>query len=136
MPEGIAVVKSLSASEIAQWRRGKDVASSDVPQVAAPAVFEEDEFDLGTPAWQAELDGPDIMAELLGEWWGNMTRDRDSMERALRWLRVRIPNAIGHMTDHDLLEHLNGLAKKAASRHAEGQRRPSRDLKTGRYTPQ
>lgn len=130
MPDGIAVIKRLSTDELKRWRHGKDLAVSDLEVGTAETASTT--FD--KPAWQAPLDGPDTMAELLGEWWGNMTRDRQSYQRAIRWLRLRVPDAVAHLSDSDLLEYLNGLARDAARRNEARYGRPTRDLGSGRYT--
>jgi len=130
MPDGISVVKRLSSEDLTRWRSGKDLAVSDI----AVGTAETAAATVDKPAWRAPLDGPDTMAELLGEWWGNMTRDRRSYQRAIRWLRLKVPGAVSHLTDADLLEYLNGLARDAAKKNESGQGRPSRDLGLGRYT--
>ena len=114
-------VDVLEPKELADWRTKRDLASSPAGKGsnfapgwhASPVVPGE----VAEPAKPAKpRSGTATMDSVLNFMWSNMTRDRDSYTRAIAWLRARVPHAVAHLTDAQLLDHVRMLARDATTR--------------------
>lgn len=112
--------RQLTPEEAASWRKTGEVREVS-PEGRLPVAPPEER-----PRWVPNLTAAETYEELLGRMWSHMRRDKDSYQRTLVWLRDRVPNAVGHMTDQQLFDHLEMLAR----RHTERALR-----KTGRSKP-
>lgn len=114
-------VDILEPKELADWRAKRDLASSPAGRGrnfapgwhASPVVQGEV---VEPPKPPKPRSGSETMDSVLAFMWGNMTRDRDSYQRAITWLRARTPHAVAHLTDAQLLDHLRMLARDATRR--------------------
>ena len=118
-------ILELDSAELAAWRK-KRAEEGDL--VRTPALsgggF--------APGWSAspvvEGDIPepyrpppprparDTMESVLNFVWSNMRRDRQSYYRAIRWLRLRVPDAVAHLTDTQLFDHVRKLSEESTQR--------------------
>ncbi len=101
------IVKRMDAAELAAWRKGRTVDSA--AGTTTPVAGTE-------PVWKRDYVKPLSAAEtrtaLFEQFWGNMTRDRDTFEAAIRWMRRRQPG-LSHRTDDELKAFLFEYTKEA-----------------------
>ncbi len=62
------------------------------------------------------LDARDTQKALMGHLWSVWRSDRRSMQMALSWVRRRAPDAVSHMTDRQLFDHLEDATREATTR--------------------
>ncbi len=101
------IVKRMDAAELAAWRKCRTVDSA--AGTTAPVAGTE-------PVWKRDYVKPLSAAEtrtaLFDQFWGNMTRDRDTFEAAIRWMRRRQPG-LGHRSDDELKAFLFEFTREA-----------------------
>jgi hypothetical protein len=126
----------LTPAELADWRSRNDDIASSAPgisgvtrtKVAGVAQAPVDRFD---PTLKASpiteqtvventhvkpLDARDTQKALMGHLWSIWREDRRSMQMALAWVRRRAPDAVAHMTDRQLFDHLEDATREATTR--------------------
>ena len=105
---GLEIVKRMDAAELAAWRRGRDVDSAAGTTEPVAGASKE--------AWKRDyvkpLSAADTRTALFEQFWGNMTKDRDTFAAAIRWMRRRQPG-LGHKTDDELRDFLLKYTREA-----------------------
>lgn len=126
----------LSSGELADWRAKNDNIASSRPgisgvtksRVAGVAQAPVDRFDPTLKAYPVTeefpveqthvkpLDAGDTQKALMGHLWNVWRSDRRSMQMALAWVRRRAPDAVAHMTDRQLFDHLEDATRESTTR--------------------
>ncbi len=98
------IVKRMDAAELSAWRQGKTIDSSAGPTPAGGSVVRR--------GYVKPLGAADTRTEVFEHLWESMTRDRDTFEAAIRWMRRRRPG-LGHKTDDELKDFLYDFTREA-----------------------
>ena len=118
-------ILELDSPELAAWRKRRaeqgDLVRTPALQgngfapgwTASPVVEAET---VEPPKAPKPRSGRETQDSVMNFLWSNMTRDRESYERAIRWLRLRVPHTVSHLTDVQLLEHVRKLSDDATRR--------------------
>ncbi len=125
----------MTPAELAKWRREGDIASSrpgisgvTKSKIEGVSQAPVDRFDPTLKAvpmtkdtvveqtHRKPLDARDTQKDLMGHLWNVWRSDRRSMQMALSWVRRRAPDAVSHMTDRQLFDHLEDATRESTTR--------------------
>ncbi|KKN73791.1 hypothetical protein LCGC14_0397390 [marine sediment metagenome] len=79
------------------------------------------------------LDARDTQKALMGHLWNLWRSDRRQMQMALAWVRRRAPDAVAHMTDRQLFDHLEDATREATTRVLQDAGRLRSAVLDGKY---